>query len=194
MITTSAEYLNNLWKIQDANTPNTSLRIPSTEEIYELDWNTRIVKAPKYLSVAKDHTAETVYFICDRYFDTVDLSTKIAVIQYVNANNQAGIYLVPSYDVESQKDKIIFPWCITGCATQAAGAIRFSVRFYEIGQDRKLKYSIETQPTSSQILYGLDVGEEVEEEYEITASLLDEINQRLAEYAQLADLYWIDLN
>ena len=39
----------------------------------------------------------------------------------------------------------------------------------------------------------MDLAEEIEEKYEINASLLDEINLRLKEYGDQAELRWLDL-
>lgn len=111
MITTSQEYYKNLLEIQNArvNRAPETFRLPSGVKTYQIDLNKRTVKAPDYLSVAKDHHAETVYFECNRYFDNVDLTKTTGVVQYVNASNEGGIYVIPFYDVTTKENKIIFP-------------------------------------------------------------------------------------
>ena len=58
MITTVEEYNAKLGLIQDANYPSQALLLPKDEFIYEIDLNTRIIKAPIYLGVEKDHKAD----------------------------------------------------------------------------------------------------------------------------------------
>ena len=98
MITTAEEYNAKLGLIQDANYPTQALLLPQDEFIYEIDLNTRIVKAPIHLGVEKDHTAETIYFITDRFFSGIDLANTSCLIQYVNAKGEGRFFPVPFYD------------------------------------------------------------------------------------------------
>ena len=55
MQTISTEYYKNLYKIQqDDNLPSLALLVPSTENIYEVNLNTRTITPPEYLSVYTD--------------------------------------------------------------------------------------------------------------------------------------------
>lgn len=194
MITTAAEYYKNLYQIQTNYKPDPTFRLPSDETVYDINLNTRLIKAPTYLSVARDHEAETIYFKCDRYFDDVDLTTKVGIVQYINANNEGGLFVVPFYDIETEEGKIIFPWVISGKATEAAGNVKFAVQFYSLNDDRTFSYNLNTQQSTSKVLHGMDVADEVADKYDFNATLLDEINQRLYEYAQQATLNWLDLS
>ena len=90
--------------------------------------------------MATDHHAETVYFKVDRFFDNMDLTNTVCLIQYINKNavdsegnpSKGRVYLVPFYDTTHFKDedKILIPWAINGPATSAAGPIEFSLKFY----------------------------------------------------------------
>ena len=75
MITTAAEYEKYLSQIYDVNPPTLAVLLPSSEPIYKIDLNKRTVETPDFLSVEKDHRAECLYFIVDRFFDNIDLST-----------------------------------------------------------------------------------------------------------------------
>jgi len=107
--------------------------LPSTERIYEIDLNTRTIDAPEWLSVETDHRSETIYFKVPRYFDHMDLTTTVCVIQYINANGEGRVYPVPYYDITTctrenfetleQEPYILFPWVIDGEATKAAGDV-----------------------------------------------------------------------
>lgn len=99
MITTVEEYNAKLGLIQDANYPSQALLLPKDEFIYEIDLNTRTIQAPIFLGVEKDHTAETIYFITDRFFCGMDLANTSCLIQYVNALGEGRFFPVPFYDV-----------------------------------------------------------------------------------------------
>ncbi len=168
MITSAKEYLARLQDIRNANLHTETLNIPADEAVYNIDLNARTVDAPEFLSTETDHTAETVFFCVDRYFETFDLADSTCLIQYVNAKGDAYVYVVPVYDLESYAEygKILIPWVIQGSATAASGTIQYAVRFYhlsrkevldgtEIKTDYDIDYIVNTQPTTSKILKGM---------------------------------------
>ena len=71
MITTPQDYYSKLHLIQDTNKPTIAVLLPSDEKTFNVNLSTRTIDAPEYLSVAKDHLAETIYFVMDRYYDGV---------------------------------------------------------------------------------------------------------------------------
>lgn len=190
MITTPKEYLDNLLKIQDANTPDVTFRLPSNELPYKIDLNKRTVETLKHVTVSGDHKAETIYFIADRYFDQVDLSETVCIIQYINAENKGAIYPVPFYDIQTEENKIIFPWLISGTATAAPGTIKFAIKFFSI-KDKKLIFDLNTQPQAYKISFGMDLTEDVVEG-DANATILQEFCERMDAFSrelQDKDLY-----
>ena len=168
MITSAQEYFSRLQDIRNQNLHKEVLQIPSDELIYAVDLNSRTIDTPVYLSTETDHTAETIFFIVDRYYETYDLSQATCVIEYINAKNEPGIYLVPIYDLETyaEEGKMLIPWVIQGKATRAAGTIRYAIRFYHLtkverpeGMERGNEYIydfiINTQVAQSKILKGM---------------------------------------
>ena len=155
MVTTAQEYFANLGLLQNVNQPAYAL-LPSAENIYHIDVNTRTIDAPKFLSVEKDYKSETIYFAIDRYVEYMDLAQTCCIIQYNNANSKEGtrFYPVPFYDVYklAHADKIVFPWCLDANVTNTAGKIEFSIRFFKIGEkindrnevERILTYNLNT--------------------------------------------------
>lgn len=214
-ITTSAEYLKYLYIIQDENFPKLEAAdIPSTEEKLIIDLNTRTIAAPEFLSVTKDHNSETLYFMVDRYFDSVDLATMSCVVQYKNANpdktaNNGFIYAVPHYFLIAPdgQQKLIFPWAIEGPATAYSGTVTFAVKFYRLmgewNEDPELntleyEYNLNTLKAQSKVLEGMDVLENNPEySYNTNPSLYESVLERLLNLEQIqADtntLYWIKL-
>lgn len=212
MISTSQEYLKHLHIIQDENFPQLlATDIPVDEPKLFIDLNTRTVSAPEFLSVEKDHNAETLYFMVDRYFDNVDLSTMSCIVQYRNAsvdNKKNGyIYAVPQYYLIAPEgeQKLIFPWVIEGPATAYSGTVTFSVKFYRISGEWNenpdestlaYDYVLNTQSAKSRVLTGMNVLE-TSQNYKYDPNVFEDVYQRIDElkqaYTDTNLLYWIKL-
>ena len=154
--------LHQLYEIQAKNAPS-NVFLPFAHNIYDVDLNTRTIYGPDVLSVRRDHRAEVIYFKLNRYFDYMDLSNTICVIQYLIPNETIPrLYVVPFYDTATftKDDKMLIPWVIGGIVTAQEGIIEYSIRFYKverIGQDDvKLIYNLSTSPTTSKIIASLE--------------------------------------
>lgn len=154
--------LNQLYDIQAKHAPS-NVYLPFAHNIYEVDLNTRKIDGPAYLSVRRDHKAEVIYFKLDRYFDYMDLSNTVCIIQYlIPDENIPRIYIVPFFDTSTyfKDNKILIPWVVGGAVTSKAGKVEYSIRFYKIQRendnDIKLVYNLSTLPTTSEILYSLE--------------------------------------
>lgn len=166
MITTAEEFKQALLDIQQGTTV-VHTTLPSTEPRVPINLDTRTITIPdefKFLATKKETKAETIYFVCDRYFDDVDLSTKTCVVQWINTDDSTsnrGLYPVTELDVDSVDGKIVFGWQIQSESTQIPGKIEFAISFYKIGEDELgenvFKYNLTTLATSSLILDTLDV-------------------------------------
>lgn len=163
MITSAQEYLSHLQDIRNEHLHTEVLQIPSDELVYAVDLNARTVDTPIFLSTETDHVAETVFFSVDRYYETWDLANSTCVIQYINANDEAFVYVVPVYDLETyaEEGKMLVPWVIQGHATAAPGVIKYALRFYHVNKIETLEgtkyefdYIINTQVAQSKILQG----------------------------------------
>ena len=66
MITTPRDYYNLYHRIQSENAPSLAILLPTDEKIYNVDLNSRVVEAPEYLGVERDHRAEVIYFKVNR--------------------------------------------------------------------------------------------------------------------------------
>lgn len=157
-------YLEDLVKISDnEDISRFFVRLPLDEDFFEIDANSRTIKVPnssfgRYgVGVQGDELAEVVYFTIDRYFDSTDLASDDLniVIQWeakdLNKNVIAGISQHFGKDIETIPGKIIFGWPISHELTEAAGNIKFAVRFYQLGESdengaRQLVYSFSTLP------------------------------------------------
>lgn len=198
MITSREEYLNNLFRIQSESPPIIlSPGVPAEEPMYEIDLNTRSIDAPKFLSVEKDHNAEVVYFVMDRFFDNLDLSSTVGIVQFINAEGKSGFYPIPFYDIDTLKsdNKIIIPWMIDGRATREAGDIKFAFCFYLLDGDKNYMFLLNTLPAKSKILYGMNLHETMDSpEFVLPAEELLYINQEIQSLKREFDMYWYDVD
>lgn len=200
MITTPADYESLLYLIQDQNRQTIAITLPTEEKIYHIDLDSRTIEAPPYLSVEYDHNAETVYFTVDRYFDGTDLARDdiYLVIQYENANpdkkKRGYIYAPPFIDITtySKEGKILFPWVIEGPATAFAGTVTFSVKFYRLNSLGNYEFNLNTLPSKSIVLSGMDIYEN-SENYQYDADTVEAIYLRLNQLENTRDLYWLTI-
>ena len=84
MIATAEEYLQQLWQLYDGNVPTKAIMLPRDETIYQIDLNTRTIKAPYLSGITKDQNAETFYFIADRFHGEIDLVNTACLVYYKN--------------------------------------------------------------------------------------------------------------
>lgn len=205
MITNPTDYYSVLHQIQDENFPikYPALPAPEDEKLVQIDLNSRTISNENnYITVEGDHAAEIIYFEIDRYFDTMDLTNMMCIIQYINADNEKRIYPVPYYDTLTHKNKIIFPWVLNYSATKKSGTLNYMITFYKIEKDsNNLLYNLNTLPASLQVYSKLNLDSIVKEEdyYVIDDSqVVQQIWERLARLEGFVggnglDIYWIVL-
>lgn len=189
----SEEYYKLLAQIKDNNPPRIA-PLTDADVLMEIDLNTREINAPQYLSVQDDHLAEVVYFEIDRFYDSYDLLNSIGVIEYIDAKGDGHIYSIPYYDIFTKKDKIVFPWCIQGYATNTAGIVEFAVKFYQLNENKELIYCLNTLPAKSRVLRGISRNTiNDSEDYYQLANAADQIFSELQSMKRTRDVMWICL-
>lgn len=183
-----------LYEIASQNSPNIAELPGATKNMYEVNLSTREIDSPEFLSVNAEHKAEVVYFVMDRFYDYMDLTTTTCVIQYIAPDGKPYVYIVPFYDIYTFRslNKMIIPWNIDGAATQVAGTLKYSIRFYKMageGEYATIAYNLNTLPAESQILESLNVDplnkEEVDFQTEAYEYLMSEISN-----LHRKELYW----
>ena len=126
--------------------------LPLDEPALEIDTNKRTITIPKespfnkLVGVTGDHTAETIYFKVDRYFDFTDLDTQNIYIEWRRLGEEED-HVSPIYikDASSEPNKLIFGWMITDEMTSKPCTIEFAVRFFSYDGDT-IHYSLGTLP------------------------------------------------
>jgi hypothetical protein len=149
MITNYQDYENKLWSIDKQMRTSKAILLPTPpkEELIPIDLNERKIKVPKsFIIVSQDHSAETLYFTFDRYFDGMDLSNTCCIIQFQNAKGEAYYYVVPYMDIttDNVNQKIIMPWVIQNAATKYAGTVKFAIKFFSLNAAGHLMYELNT--------------------------------------------------
>ena len=149
-----------LFRIQKSFPP-CPIEFVGYDPAYDINLNTREIETPKDIVVKKDHNAVTFYFVVDRFYDYVDLSTVSCVINY-NIGDSTYFYPVPYYDIYSLQGygKMIIPWHLSEVVTQDSGRVEFSVQFYkikgEVLDNAEMVYSLHTKPSSFSVSRGLE--------------------------------------
>lgn len=202
--------------------PQIGSLLPAASQVYEVDLNSRQVNTPSLLSVQFDHNAEIIYFKCPRYYDNMDLTQAVCVIEFLNAEHlapggkkmvrDAGLFWVPFYDINHYDVEIdengnqiavpimYFPWSIGGLATKYSGKITFAIRFYQlanVGQEDSPKYeylyNLSTRPKDGEIVHGLDLSEEELDAFKLEPNVVQEIYRNLSLAKEDATTYWLEL-
>lgn len=125
--------------VKEKNDKDYFLRLPTDEEIFKIDANTRKINVPSVfrsngIGVVGDNYAETLWFKIDKYFDIQDLGTdSISIrIYWELPGTKIKGYSIPQYkDVWSEAGQLIFGWVIPELLTENPGNLLFSVRFFE---------------------------------------------------------------
>ena len=199
MVTNSKDYEELLWQIQSNAPTEKAILLPKNEKIYDIDLNTRKISVPKFLSVAKDHYAETIYFKFDRYFDYTDLTTKACIIRFTNAAGNSYIYPVPYYDTQTlaYENKVLIPWCIQGAATEKAGIVKFAICWFSTNEKKEISYSFNTLVAEGTILQGqnnIDDPSLTSDQIVLSPELMQMIEKLEDDYNKgTFTLYWLDV-
>lgn len=138
-ITTLEEYFLYLKDLAQLDAYYTML--PVDEETFDIDADSRKITVPASfakngIGVQGDEIAEVVYFTIDRFFDATDLSdaSMNIAIQWETSNKIAGVSREFIRDITSRPGKLIFGWPLSSEITNNPGSVKFSVRFYKIGE------------------------------------------------------------
>lgn len=151
------------------------VRVPVVEQehYFEINTNTRTITVPEEfqqngLAVQFDHTAETIYFNMDRYFDDFDLAVcnpansqegyvGRCMIQWKTSNGNIGYDKAYMFDEGSDMEsdgiyahnRITFGWPLHEEITSVPGILKFSVILEivenEIEPNAKVLYSFNTK-------------------------------------------------
>lgn len=171
------------------------LQAPFDEPLIDIDLNSRTIDInalTNVIGVERDHRAETLYFRVDRYFDDVDLSTQVCIVEYVNAKNEPRLFPVTMFDLTTEPGKIIFAWSVGGEATRAAGTLTFTIRFYSVNPIAPyFTYNLSMIPAHIEVMAGM---QEVDynEIYEYPVDDLEWIHGQINELQNHA-VSWKDL-
>ena len=175
--------------------------LPENDQIFDIDLDARTISIPQFLSVQYDHNAEIIYFRCPRYFENMDLASTICIIEYLNADGEAGLYWVPYYNVDVYEDNdesltplMLIPWAIQGLVTASSGTVTFTVRFYQLDAIRKnFIFNMSMQPAQGEVLHGIDLSDKDLEKFKLDTTVVHQIYADLALVQSNATTMWKDV-
>lgn len=170
---------------QELDEQRAFVRLPIDEDMLFIDADKRSISIPatfaRYgVGVQGDQIAEIVYFVIDRYFDSIDLSSYDINIAIQWEARDADKNVLPGISKNFGKEivnidgkqKIVFGWPITNELTQTNGTIKFAVRFYTVDSiNKKFTYSFTTLPAELTVNASLD--------YDILNNAVNEIDHGL---------------
>lgn len=156
------EYFSYIEELSAIN-PAKYTRLPLDENYFEINANSRTITIPddfskNGVSVAGDLIAEILYFRINRYFDMDDFGSekKSIFVEWTNANGRTGISKAYTVDVDSEPGYVIFGWPIDAAITESQGKVQFSVRIYQMDENKTLEYSWATIPATVEIKNSLN--------------------------------------
>ena len=172
--------------------------LPENDQIFDIDLDARTISIPPFLSVQYDHNAEIIYFRCPRYFENMDLASTVCIIEYLNADGEAGLYWVPYYNVDVYEDNdesltplMLIPWAIQGLVTASSGTVTFTVRFYQLDAIRKnFIFNMSMQPAQGEVLHGIDLSDKDLEKFKLDTTVVHQIYADLALVQSNATTMW----
>lgn len=133
---------------------DTHMVSPDTEEMIEINWDTREIIVPDNLQnigVNGDNNAETVFIKSIDSFDGVSLENKTISVWFKNAKGETYYTTVSS--VKHEKNNLIFEWNIDERLTRYAGKVQFQI------QITSPKYILNSLYSELNVLCGMNLNE-----------------------------------
>lgn len=133
---------------------DTHMVSPDTEEMIEINWDTREIIVPDNLQnigVNGDNNAETVFIKSVDSFDGVSLENKTVSVWFKNAKGETYYTTVSS--VKHEENNLIFEWNIDERLTRYAGKVQFQI------QITSPKYILNSLYSELNVLSGMNLNE-----------------------------------
>lgn len=155
-----------------------------TEDICVIDSDLRIASIPeqfKILGVEHDKDVRVIQFKLPKMYKDLDLSAFTISVNFLNAKNEKGRYLVTDKSVSG--DQICFSWSVGNIAVRYKGNTRFIVCMRLTGSDGEIQKEFNTTLATMTVLEGLEVDNPVIEqgEKDIVAQLLQIVDEKSKE-------------
>ena len=167
---------------------------PATEEhiVVGADRFITVPASLQRLAVQYDHNVETVTFDCPRYWDGLDMSQLVVVINYIRPDGQTGSYPATNIRVDDADESTMhFDWTIDWHVTEAFGNLTFLVCIRKSdAEGNDINHWNSELNTTAKISKGLDCEGTVADRY---PSLITQLLTRLGTVEETVDGYSNDI-
>lgn len=167
---------------------------PDTEEhiVVGADRFITVPASLQRLAVQYDHNVETVTFDCPRYWDGLDMSKLVVVINYIRPDGQTGSYPATNIRVdETDTNSMHFDWTIDWHVTEAFGNLTFLVCIRKSDEDgNDINHWNSELNTTAKISKGLDCEGTIADRY---PSLVTQLLTRLGTVESKVGTYDSDI-
>lgn len=167
---------------------------PATEEhiVVGADRFITVPASLQRLAVQYDHNVETVTFDCPRYWDGLDMSQLVVVINYIRPDGQTGSYPATNIRVNETDTNIMhFDWTIDWHVTEAFGNLTFLVCIRKSdGEGNDINHWNSELNTTAKISKGLDCEGTVADRY---PSLITQLLTRIGTVEETVSTYDSDI-
>ena len=141
-----------------ASSPATS-QIPTPTESLEFVIDGRNIVLSKGVLqdviVQGDSNSKFITIIINRYFDGIDLSTKVAGIKWMNSQKKGKVDDISSNDIVINTDTLEITWTPDATTTAENGTLKFVVQFTDAADD----YIWQTKISSIEVQDGLIISQ-----------------------------------
>lgn len=142
------------------------------------------------ITVSQDSNSQIITFTISRFFDGMDLSSKIISIKYINAANMGDRTHIVNRVVSDTE--ISFGWILDGGVTYKSGTVKFAVEFLGYNEKNEF-YSWSTLPAQFSVSQGLDVDSIIEppspswlQNWTVESqALLDELDEKISNFVNV---------
>lgn len=109
----------------------------------------------KDVIVQGDSNSKFITIIINRYFDGIDLSTKVAGVKWMNSQKKGKVDNIPSSDIVVNTDTLEITWTPDATTTVENGTLKFVVQFTDTADD----YVWQTKISSIEVQNGLIISQ-----------------------------------
>lgn len=151
----------------------------ASDQILTIDLNTREIKIPdtvRNLGVESDDDVKRIYFRMPKQYGEFDMSEFDIRVNYMNAKQEGGIYVINDVAVNDTENTLTFSWLVDRHVAAYVGDVVFNVCMKILDSDGVVVKEFNTTTATLPVKVGLETEEAVVED---NPSAFDSVLARL---------------